>query len=60
MQLGLGQFTDWWLQSLVGLVAGGLVFAVIYVVVARRLRVHEIDDLVKPVMERVRRALPKR
>jgi len=60
VQLGLGQFTDGWLQSLVGLVAGGLVFAVIYVVVARRLRVHEIDDLVKPVMERMRRALPKR
>jgi putative peptidoglycan lipid II flippase len=60
VQLGLGPFLEGWARSFVELAAGGLVFAVIYVVVARRLRVHEIDDLVKPVMERVRRALPKR
>lgn len=48
------------LSSPVALAIGGLVFACIYVVVARRLRVSEIDDLVRPVVERVRRVLPGR
>jgi len=60
VQLGLGHVVDGKLYSPVSLVAGGLVFAGIYVVVARRLHVHEIDDLVGPVLERARRALPKR
>jgi len=59
-QLAVGQVLDGKLYSLVALVTGGLVFAGIYVVVARRLRVREIDDLVGPVLERVRRGLPKR
>jgi putative peptidoglycan lipid II flippase len=59
VELGLSQIIQGKLYSPVSLVAGGLVFAVIYVVAARRLHVHEIDDLVKPVVERVRRALPK-
>ncbi|HEX7536931.1 MAG TPA: murein biosynthesis integral membrane protein MurJ [Dermatophilaceae bacterium] len=60
VQLGLGQVVEGKLYSPVVLVAGGLVFAGVYVVVARRLRVREIDDLVGPVLERVRRALPRR
>jgi putative peptidoglycan lipid II flippase len=59
-QLAVGQVLDGKLYSLVALATGGLVFAAIYVVVARRLRVREIDDLVGPVLERVRRGLPKR
>jgi hypothetical protein len=37
-----------------------VVFAGTYVVVARRMHVREIDDLVGPILERVRRALPGR
>jgi putative peptidoglycan lipid II flippase len=59
VQFGLAQILQGKLYSPVSLVAGGLVFAGIYVVVARRLHVREIDDLVKPVVERVRRTLPK-
>jgi putative peptidoglycan lipid II flippase len=58
MLLGLGQILRGKLYNPVALVAGALVFAVIYVVAARRLRVREIDDLVSPVLERVRRVLP--
>ncbi|HZX98335.1 MAG TPA: murein biosynthesis integral membrane protein MurJ [Dermatophilaceae bacterium] len=60
VQFGLAQIMEGKLYSPVSLVAGGLVFAAVYVVVARRLRVHEIDDLAGPVLARVRRALPKR
>jgi putative peptidoglycan lipid II flippase len=60
VQLGLGQVVEGKLYSPVALVVGGLVFAGIYVVVARRLRVREVDDLVRPLLERTRRALPKR
>jgi putative peptidoglycan lipid II flippase len=59
VQLGLAHIIQGKLYSPVSLVAGGLVFAGIYILVARRLHVHEIDDLVRPVVERVRRALPK-
>ena len=58
--LGLGQIVPGKLYSPVALAAGGLVFAGIYIVVARRLRVREIDDLVGPVLERARRLLPWR
>ena len=58
--LGLGQVIHGKLYSPVALAAGGPVFAGIYVVVARRLRVREIDDLVGPVLERARRLLPRR
>jgi putative peptidoglycan lipid II flippase len=58
--LALGRVVQGELNSPVSLVAGGLVFAGIYVVVARRLRVHEIDDLLGPVLERARRSLPGR
>jgi putative peptidoglycan lipid II flippase len=60
VQLGLGQVVAGKFYSPVVLVVGGLVFAGVYVVAARRLRVREIDDLVGPVLERVRRALPRR
>jgi len=60
VQLGLGHVLEGQLYSPVALATGGLVFAGIYVVVARRLRVREIDDLVGPVLERVRRGLPQR
>jgi len=60
VQLALGHVVEGKLYSPVSLVAGGLVFAGIYVLVARRLHVHEIDDLFGPVVERLRRALPKR
>ena len=58
VQLGLAQVVEGKLYSPVSLVVGGLVFAGIYFMTARRLHVHEIDDLVRPVAERVRRALP--
>jgi len=60
VQLGLAQIIQGKLYSPVCLVAGGLVFVGVYVVAARRLHVHEIDDLAGPVVERVRRALPGR
>jgi putative peptidoglycan lipid II flippase len=60
VQLGVGQIFDGKLYSFVCLLAGGVAFAGVYLVVARRLRVREIDDLVGPVVDRVRRALPKR
>ena len=59
VQLGLGQVLGGRLYSPVALVTGGLVFVVIYVVAARRLRVREIDDLVGPVLERVRRTVSR-
>jgi len=40
-------------------VTGGLVFVVIYVVAAHALRVREIDDLVEPILERVRRTVSR-
>jgi putative peptidoglycan lipid II flippase len=58
--LVLGQVVHGKLYSPVALGVGGLVFAGIYVVVARRLRVREIDDLVGPVLEHARRVLPRR
>ena len=60
IQLSLGQVVGGKAYSPVALVSGGLVFAGVYVVVARRMRVREIDNLLGPVLERVRRALPKR
>jgi putative peptidoglycan lipid II flippase len=60
VQLGLGQIVTGKLFSPLSLVAGGVVFAGIYLVVARRLHVREIDDLVRPVQERIRRTVPKR
>lgn len=59
VQVGLAQIISGRLFSLVSLVLGALVFSAIYVVVARRLHVREIDDLLGPVAERLRRALPK-
>jgi len=59
VQLGLGTVLDGTLYDPVALATGGLVFVVIYVVAARRLRVREIDDLVGPVLERVRRAVSR-
>jgi len=58
--LGLGQILHGKLYSPVALVTGALVFAVVYVVAARRLRVREIEDLLSPVLERVRGVLPGR
>jgi putative peptidoglycan lipid II flippase len=60
VQLGLGHLLEGRLYSPVALVVGGLVFAGVYLVVARRLRVREVDDVVGPLLERARRALPKR
>ncbi len=60
VQIGLGQVVHGRLYSFVALVLGALVFAAIYVMVARKLRVREIDDLVSPVLERLRRVLPGR
>ena len=56
---GLGQIVHGKLYNPVALAAGGLVFAGVYVVAARRLRVREIDDLTGPVLERVRRAVSR-
>jgi putative peptidoglycan lipid II flippase len=60
VQLGLGQVLQGGLQAPVRLLAGALVFGGVYVLVARRLRVHEIDDLLGPILDRARRALPRR
>jgi putative peptidoglycan lipid II flippase len=60
VQLSLAQVIQGKLYSPVSLVAGGLVFVLIYVTTARKLHVREIDDLAGPVIERVRRALPRR
>ena len=60
VQLGLGQVVHGRLYNVVALVGGALVFAAVYVMMARKLRVREIDDLVSPVLERVRRVLPGR
>jgi len=60
VQLGLGPVVEGRLHNPVDLMVGGVVFAGTYVVLARRLHVREIDDLVGPVLERVRRALPGR
>jgi len=57
---GLEQVVGGKLNGPVVLTAGGLAFAAIYVVVARRLRVREIDDLLSPVLQRMHRVLPKR
>ena len=59
VQLGLGRVLAGKLYDPVALATGGLVFVVIYVVAARGLRVREIDDLVGPVLERVRRAVSR-
>jgi len=58
-QLGVGHIIDGKLYDPIALATGGLVFVGIYVVVARRLRVREIDDLLGPVVERVRRAVSR-
>jgi putative peptidoglycan lipid II flippase len=60
VQFGLREVIEGKMLSLVSLAAGGLVFAGIYIGVARRLHVHEINDLIAPVVARTRRALPKR
>lgn len=59
VQLGLGRVLTGKLYDPVALATGGLVFVVIYVVAARALRVREIDDLVGPVLERVRRTVSR-
>ncbi len=58
--LGLGQILQGNLYNPVALLTGALVFAATYVGAARWLGVREIDDLVSPVLERVRRILPGR
>jgi putative peptidoglycan lipid II flippase len=57
---GVAQVLHGKLYNPVALLAGALVFAAIYFVAARRMRVQEIDDLVAPVLERVRRVLSRR
>ena len=58
--LGLGQVVHGMVHNLAALGGGGLLFAVVYVAAARRLRIREIDDLVSPVLQRARRLLPRR
>ncbi|MHB8184634.1 MAG: murein biosynthesis integral membrane protein MurJ [Dermatophilaceae bacterium] len=58
-QLGLGQVLEGKLFNLVALATGGLVFVGVYIVAARRLRVREIDDLVGPALDRVRRTVSR-
>ena len=55
--LGLGQIVHGKVYNPVALVTGALVFAAIYVAAAHRLRVREIDDLVSPVLDRLRGVL---
>jgi len=58
VRLGVAPLVGGHLQFLVELVVAGGVFAVVYLVLARMLRVREIDDLFAPLVSRVRRALP--
>jgi putative peptidoglycan lipid II flippase len=60
VQRGLGHVVEGRVQAPLSLLAGGVVFAGVYVLVARRLRVHEIEDLLGPILARARRALPGR
>ena len=60
VELVVGQVVHGKVYNPIALMTGGLVFAGIYVVVARRLRVREIDDLVGPVLDRARRVRPGR
>jgi putative peptidoglycan lipid II flippase len=60
VELGLRAVVHGRLYNASTLVLGGLVFVGVYLAVARRLRVREIDDLVGPVVERARRILPGR
>jgi putative peptidoglycan lipid II flippase len=60
VQVAVGQVLEGRLYSPASLVAGGVAFAGVYLVVARRLHVREIDDLVRPLLDRVRRSLPTR
>jgi putative peptidoglycan lipid II flippase len=57
--LALGLVVHGKLYSPVAVVLGGLVFAGIYAVVARRLHVTEIDDLLGPIVARARRVLSR-
>jgi putative peptidoglycan lipid II flippase len=59
VQLGLAQVLHGKLYNPLALAAGGLVFVGVYVAMARRLRVREIDDLFGPIVERVRRSLTR-
>ena len=59
VQLELGRVLAGKLYDPVALATGGLVFVVIYVVAARALRVREIDAMVGPVLERVRRTVSR-
>ncbi|HZW45242.1 MAG TPA: murein biosynthesis integral membrane protein MurJ [Dermatophilaceae bacterium] len=59
VQLGVGHVLAGKLYDPVALVTGGLVFVVIYVAAARALRVREIDELVGPVLERVRQTVSR-
>ena len=58
VRLGVAPLVGGHLQFLVELVVAGGVFAVVYLVLARLMRVREIDDLFAPLVSRVRRALP--
>jgi len=60
VQLGLQRIVHGELYSFISLMVAGLAFAAIYMVVARRLHVREMDVLLRPVLERARRALPSR
>jgi hypothetical protein len=42
------------------LLVAGTAFAVTYLVLARRLRVREVDELLEPLLGRARRILPGR
>jgi putative peptidoglycan lipid II flippase len=60
VRLGVAPLVGGRLQSLVELVVAGGVFAMVDLVLARLMRVREIDDLFGPLLSRVRRALPGR
>ena len=42
------------------LLVAGSAFAVVYLLIARRLRVREVDELLGPLLGRARRILPGR
>lgn len=49
-----------WIASMVALAVGGPVFGVVFLVAASTLRIREVDELVGPVLARLRRTRPGR
>ncbi|MGZ4686705.1 murein biosynthesis integral membrane protein MurJ [Oryzihumus sp.] len=58
VRLGVESVVSGRVENLVTLVLAGLVFGVVYLVLARALRVREVEELLGPVVSKVRRLVP--